>query len=940
MSDCKINDLKIKEEAQKIQQFFEWQSIPCAPIEDFAWVLQHWPSYFTKERKLSDEQIKEAKGKIGQVPTGKQKLYRQALNEILQYLADSCNWELPEQVQQKLTDKDHQWLEKIAPELGNASRLYQCYQSEKITFYEKRNSMSVAFITLAIAFEIAPLNLAHISQVLNCSDSIDYSQAKPRLKIWHLKQDEVTAYFTHYYLSLVSERLLSDYYAQRSSKVTEAQLLEALNQFAAQNNLPAAIRFQWQHRFQIFWFVHYAIPPTFLKDLSYPERHVGFSKLAVPIISGASANIYNIDWDLEWFTHLTAEQNKKYRPHKELLLKQPANSNTSAFKPSWEAGDILPNMLYLYTEQLLTLGGVKKSKLALSSIVKYTSFEKLLEQYPLPYVDAVHEDSLNNWAVKVFNAAESDSAQLMIYYFLKFISVQELTESLDISDFTYPTNRPTVSAFCLAMSEFEVLISLLVDSPTDNPFRSLFAVTSALLGVFGMLRRGEILRLRNKDVSFDPNTHQLRLQVTHTKEGKTKNGKSRTVNTVIPHQYRNFFSVIKRLKEHSAADDPFIGFDNEPIHSRQLYYLLPVTRTLKAMFGNDVNFHHLRHSGVHLFMQQALHLACYTSEQYRAVDTQKLEAEVLSDKVINRRFEYWLEGREFYHVNDGILLDEVCSQIGHASYDTTRWSYLHSLETLLPVLSPFHNVNTKREFTHSELRYLLKLSATSNDLSRVLSKHSPEYAQKTLDEKRSQKIRISEHELINIVYKPKISALPSQLLQATDAVYRRWNNGLINSSSTQLGFYIGQMLKQKHIDFGALSQVWSLGSQHQMMSLEKGQITALRFLPPVTLNAENQSLCIMLACNVKNAKAFTKVFRQREWNWLAFSFELTINRKLRSDRQAQLLREIFARKKEPINIKKQPTGDTQLLIRMKPKFDTSTNILEYAQQFINQFQQC
>ncbi|MBO1273544.1 site-specific integrase [Shewanella sp. 4t3-1-2LB] len=925
MCENKINTL-----AAQIADVLWCKSGISANVDNLSWVLQRFRIEEKQARQIDKAELREIIKVISTVPTGKQRHYRYALDHILSYLKEECLWDLPEEAEKRLVDRDNQWISQIACEAGNAGKIFTRYEAEKCQIYAQCGSVPLELAILVIAFEVAPLTLRHIAQILSNADSIVNCDDQPRLRVYHaLHNAGEEKRYTHYYLSLFCYRVLHDFYASHVKAISEDQILSVLNHWSAKRKLPEGMSFNWQYRFQILWFTHYRIPALLLKDLSYPERHVGFS---TEHTVQSTTHLFDVDWDLNWYENPIVK-NKKLKWLHTPLLKSFLASTHPIVEPPWNAENILPKMLYLYTADLLVYGGVKKSSLATSTIEKYTNLIKWLEPFPLSYADATNEEALLQWASTLYRSVEGESSQLMVYYFLKFMSVQELTETLDLATFTAPTTVPTVNAFRIELPEFDAVINALVEAPSLNPLRNLFAVLAALLGNFGMLRRGEVTRLRNRDFSFDSNSGLLTIRVTHTAEGKTKSGHSRVVHTIIPTCYRNFFKAALVIKAGCDGDSPFIGFEGEAFYSRQLYYLLPVTRALKAILGRLVTFHHLRHSGAHLLMIQALRGVSQTPKGYR-IGTHPLEQELMSNEAINCRFKYWLEGRPFSRVNHGVLLDEVCGQIGHAHYATTRFSYLHDIEWLLPIVSPAHCGYTPTAYSHQELRYLLGLSPASNDLSRVLTSISPAYANKSTDAKRAEKVVLTEDCLRSVVFKTKAPKHPP----FHGDHYQRWQTSILQCQSNFINYLFRQMLAAKRIDFISLSQVWCQGAKHPGKAVEKACITALKTLPPVELSSDEKSLVMQLACNVKNAQAFSKVFRHKEWQWLTCSFELATNRKLRSDRQEMILRTQFCQGKEKITVKKHALGQTQLTVCLSPKFETSESVMRFTHQFLIQIQ--
>lgn len=895
------------------------------------WVLDRWQLAEKKTRIIDNSDLKCINRQINSIPTGKQRIYRQALEGILFYLADIAHWQVPEFVKHTISDTNLKYFEELAKGTAHAQLIFSRYQQQKTYFFDARGTLTPSFMALMIGFEVAPLSLAHISAILNNPDAITNEKHNPRLAITHMGYgaDELRA--THYYLSIESYRFLENYYAQSPPRISSKCLYADLSSWLEENGLPACIRKQiWPKRFQIHWYLRFQLPPVFIKDLANPERHVGLSN-TITASKIKEADIYAIDWDTKWFDSLAKSQKKIRWPH-EILLKHSESLETIE-TPPWDANNILPRLLFDYTKQLLVYGGVKKAILALGSIKSYTSLKSKLEPYPLCYADAISEEVINAWAKTVYDSIDSDNVKVTFYNFLRFLSYQEQTDTLDLSNFSSPLVPPSVSPARLNIDELDHLIKTLIDNKSKHPFRSLFCTIAALLGFYAMLRRGEVLRLRRKDIRFKPSTGLLTVTVANTPEGKTKSNTSREIYTTIPKQYRQLLIYLFEIKKHSDRDQPLLGFEGEKYHSRQLYYLLPVSRALRCLFGSHFNFHHLRHSGVHIFMLQTLHCVSNTPDELRGETI--LEREVLSSKAVRIRFDYWFEGRSVCEINDAALLDEMGLQIGHIHYSTTRWSYLHDIEWLLPIVSRTHSPYISREYTHSELRYLFGLKPNSNDLSRILLKLSPDYANKTLGQKRSQPVRLCDNKLREVIFGQGVQT--KKTLSTVDYALA-WQKSINNSKRTLLGFIFKAMLKNKALDLYSLSFIWGNGSKHHIQPVSKKQHTALSNLPPVALSDDGQSLQITLACNSKNARAFTTAFRHSDWGWLTSKFVLSVNRKINSDRQLQLLKKLFIQKNEVVQIYKQSAGKTQLTIYLSPKTSLPPNVLKFAQNFIQSFQ--
>ncbi|MBE0421541.1 site-specific integrase [Pseudoalteromonas nigrifaciens] len=920
----------IEKQANKINDYLVHTWPHSTTQEAILWILNNLPMVSTQTPSLDDIELNIINKKIDTIPTGEQRVYRKALEGVLFYLGNERQWQLPEKIKQNITDTNHQYFEELTKGTAHAQQIFTRYQQHKTHFLTTRAPLTPCFVALMVGFEIAPLSLAHMCAILNVTDSITDEINNPRLAVTHFECGTDKPQVTHYHLSIICYRLLRDYYAQYPEQITVTKLYNHLTQWLEEEGLPGVKQGEWPRRFQISWYTRFKLPFTFIKDLAYPERHVGIPRDISPSTIKAK-DIYAIDWDTKWFNSLKKSRTKIHWPH-EILLKHSENPN-AVEPPSWDAANILPRLLFNYTKQLIVFGGVKKANLALGSIKNYTSLKSKLELFPLPYADAINEETINKWAETVYDSIDSDIVKVTFYNFLRFLKHQEQTDTLDLSLFNSPLIPPSVSPARLSVDECDLLIKTLTGNESNHPLRSLFCIVAALLGFYAMLRRGEVLRLRCKDIQFEPSTALITITVTNTHEGNTKSDIPRKVYTILPKQYHRLFIQLLDIKENASDEQPWLGFEGEKYHSRQLYYLLPVSRALRFLFGTHLNFHHLRHSGVHLFMLQTLHCLDDTPDEQRGKTA--LEQEVLSSTSVATRFNYWFEGRKVDEVNDAIFLDEMGEQIGHIHYGTTRWSYLHDIEWLLPIISPAHSPYTRREYTHSELRYLLGLKPDSNDLSRILLKLSPEYANKTLEQKRSQPIMLSDCELREAVFG---KAIKSKHAPLTVDHYLAWEKLIHNREHSLLSFIFKAMFDNKTLDLYAFSFIWGNGSKHHIKPISKKQRTALNNLPPILLSDDGQSLQISLACNSNNARAFSAMFKHDDWRWLNSKFVLCINRKVKPERQLALLKTQFAHENDTIKLKKIPKGETLLTIYLTPKVTLSADVIEYTQKFIHSLQ--
>ncbi|WP_367971433.1 site-specific integrase [Vibrio scophthalmi] len=956
----KLQNLK----AADIIEFYLRRGESCSEKSALQWIIEHWTEqpavqktvYATDaQRQITEFDLRKINKEIGIVPTGKQKLYRCALSELLCYLHDECQWTIPNKKKSVLVDKDLQWFDRLNGFASEASALKHAYEAYKSYFLKHRPFISAEFVALVIAMEVAPFSMQYLSSIINDLDGIKRIGTNIHLDVIHLgrlsRRHEETL-FTRYHLPLFVYHVLKEYQQQQFKPTTAYKLSRQINRFTAEPpfSLPALSSREWFRCFQSLWYYRDNVVPQFLKDISDPERHVAFNKQLIDAKQKhkALASIYQRDWDDKWFESLNQQSKKTHWPNRELLMNKMRNRLADPTPPAWKSHNILPTMLYFYTLERIRFGGVKKSKLSDATLTKYTRIEILLESYPLPYDHAIDSVLLQQWAHRLYNSLESDTHRQVIHYFYRYMCQHSLTDHFDISEFDAPTTRPSVDPYQISLTDLTEIVESLLAQPKGHLLQRLFCAVSCILSYFAMLRRGEILRLRMSDIHFHPEHKELfYLTITKTQDGQTKNRKSRTIHTVIPEKFAKLVRILIKIKQSSAHNVPLISFNNENINSRQLHYLLPITKALKAVAGKKARFHHLRHGGIHLFLLQGLHLA-YGLSGNETTQEHTLQI-LLAPETIQLRFSYWLEGNSFEQCNDNLLLDEIGRQIGHEYFATTRWSYLHGMDWFYPFYRLGHGEHQQRDFCHSELRYLLQLSATSNDLSRQLASLNKLYRDRTASQRQKMPISLSESMIKSWLFNRKRAdsnnqqACPPQLSNNVNPSYvQLWLGNLQGVQSPDFIRYLFlQMQKASATDWAALSHVWQHSGKHAHQKFAKQQITALRNLPLIEISTSKQRadyLRVKLACNVKNAKLIKATFRQPQWQWLSLSFELTINRKTNKARQLTLLHQHYAKPGETVKSSKQSDGNSFLSIILTATSNANQKLLQHFPTFLNHLQ--
>ncbi|QDF75849.1 MULTISPECIES: hypothetical protein [Shewanella] len=967
-----FNQLK----ANEIYEFHQRHDSSDADIESVKWVIKNWPETAvnataliisdekvanisaTQKREFTIQDLQAINKVIRIVPTGKQRQYKNALEAIVTYLKEILQWQIPQVEKLPWPDPDLVWYQRITANANDAYKLHTEYEKYKAQFFKQRFEITAEFVALAISLEIAPLSIVHLINIINDKDSIQQIEAQIYLNVKHLvkQPNNEQQQSSRYHLPLFVYQLLSEYQSYSHKQQTEKRLLKSLTNLLTSFEISSNSSRLNQHLFQAVWHYRDHIVPSQLKDISYPERHV-----ANPIIyvddktkKQLLSKIYNIDYDKKAFTASTKPAENNKWPHRK-LLKRPDNIHSLYEETRWPLDNILPTMLYRYTLERIVYGGVRKSNLADSTIEKYCNIQSKFAER-LSYDRAIDQEQLQLWAHTIYNSLETETEQLIMLYFFRFMRQQSITDHLNLSEFESPLCPPSVDPFRISLEQLHEIVSALLTQKNGHLLQRLFCAVAVIVCYFAMLRRSELLHLRLKDVFVDPsNPNLFRLYL-----GKTKSGHSRVVYTVIPEEFAVLVRIIIKNKALCEPYEPLIGFTDEPNYSRQLHYLLPVTKAIKAICGSSARFHHLRHSGIHLFTLQAFHLA-YEQPARQTTNSAHLQR-LLDEEALTARFEYWLEEQPFTLRNDAILIDEIIRQIGHENYATTRWSYLHDIDWLYPFYRAGNGELQPRKFSHSELRYLLGLANDSNDLSRQLALISEVYKAKDTQQKRDEQIILTESTLRQHLFKTaKSSAIQhcdintnlSSFTQDTIKYYQQWLGYIEKFPFDFLRYLFLEMRKAKEVNWPLLSQIWHYSGKHQYSEINKTQITALRNLPEIQLSNETQTaLTITLACNVKNARHFTAVFRQQQWKWLTPSFSLTVNRKTKVDRLVSSLKQHFARSTESISVHRQPLGQSALTITLTPKLrETKLNphkrhtgltdlrfVIQQTQHYLTHFQ--
>lgn len=923
-------------EAEHVQRYYQQQSETCAPIDAIQAVLKIFNRYGINERVMSAEQLKLIKQTIGIIPTGRQRKQNAALEDILFYLRACCGWRLPSVERQPGCDREHQWIVQIYQYSALAADVYECYQHDTAKQIMQRGKPALAWMLLTLMIDVAPLPLSYWCERLNDKAPLKFSQYQIAIGIKHPKgmsyfEDTEPPSETDYAMTPLAIRAFQqwqDHQKSNAASLTVDTLLQALNQFLASRGEKWLKAIEWQRLMQALWLHRFNLPPEILKDFSYPMRHV--SEPAMRRVHGEDQTKHCDLFTLPTFPRSTVDSRdtpfKKW-PHIALIKHIQSPDKPRPMAPDWQQDNLLPRLLFDYVLEFEQFGGVKKSMLAPSTIIRYTNFKAALSGSPLSFDIASDKQQLQAWAMSVYSKIQQDpTTQWSMYQFFRFLTLQPLTAHLDLSAFVKVTQRVKIDALSLSAEDVHTLVTMLLKTEA-SPMQALFAAAAALLAYYGALRRGEVLRLRIQDIRNTSIKGQgFNLEITHTQEGRTKNGFSRSVHVQMPEIAAKLVRVVLHIKKDCAPTQPLIGFEQETIATRALHYILPVTKGLKHLFGKRARFHHLRHSGVKLLYQQALCLAKNEIPSTWCDHTSPMTNELLCTRFVKQRFHYWLEGRPFSQVNNMLLFDEIGREVGHHYYATTRLHYLHGMDWVAPAFIP-----QVQYYSHAQLRFVLGMKINSNDIARVLKHLDPGYAQLSPQAKKSYSPSLNHATVIALLatrLKGNKKALYNDAFNVAhkgdNCWYALWTDLLgalqHNTSHTSFRWQSDTLIPHLHhgtLDFSELSQLWWTFGKYKGLVLNRSLHNAIKVLGEISLQpmAAQGQLLLTCPCNQKIKMALNEL---RISN-LRFQCHITLyqNRKRLDSQKWDLIQTDFLTSKDTSEKIVIPAGKTHISICLR-----------------------
>ncbi|MGR5177871.1 site-specific integrase [Vibrio mediterranei] len=942
---------------RRIRHYYQETGVECADMPSLDWICTAISALSLPTRELPLDALNTLNARIATVPSGRRRALLPARDDVLFYLKSVCDWQLPEKKDADYEDRAMQWMLSILKHSHSAGQLHTLYTQQRQTFTQER-WQDIGWVLLVMNLDVAPLPLSYWVKVLSEPSSIAFFEGQFTLKVPHPKP--IAVYdrpehpsFTRYPLSLFAYRVLSDFYRSLPSdsvSLSTQYLGQQLNRWCehAPYYLPSQGVAQWHQTFLCVWHYRDNVPAPLLRDLSDPMRHVAtLSSIRTATPTVADSNLFfqppNAGQKQNRDPAQPCASTRLIWPHTQLIKYYRGKRVQKPSPPHYLEGNLLPWLFYTRTLSLFEDGGVQKDRLPAASIERYTNFYKRLS--PLSLQEALSPDSLHAWGHEQFKRLNGTSNTIHLYTFLQHMAHQALTDHLDLSQFEKPTLPALVDPCRLQVGQIHQTIDTLLSCARGDPLQRLFASVAVLLGFYGALRRGEVLRLRLCDIApCTVDEQRFDLHITTTDEGGPKGGKHRLVHAYFCAPGAKLLRILLKLKDQCPPDAPLLGWLNERYSQREQRYLYPVTQVLKAHFGKGVRFHHLRHSGADLLLMQGLHLAHQCPNRYLDDGVCDHDTRVmLGQEVCQARFYFWIEGNPFDWFNDGVLLDVIGKELGHTYYATTRKHYVHGMERILPLLrSP--SLTTDRAM----LRYLLDIPVGSNDVARVLDTLDPEYALLEPLEKKQYQPALRDAQLLSrLLNASSLEASQSSCSQRAkkagsqgactqpppskhepNAFYHLWAKGVPSTfNDTSLGRF---RLLNRHtlanskvapFDFSRLSQQWHALNHLSHLQLTKEDKKALTLLGPVrvTLSHDTPATVVLswtCRCNKKTQSAYQRLFHEGPFQRCPATLTLHQNRKTLKSGKFELVEAAFKRASDRLLREIIDPGDTKLVIML------------------------
>jgi len=778
-----------KDSITEIEQLFQYHSDQKIEKQDIEWVIERWEVLTnTTERLLTREMLREINKLINKVPTGKRRHLHQAKDAILFFLTETLNWQAPAKIKKDNQDKKNAVFYKSRSYRALSEKIYNSHTQQvkktldgEILEPETRN---IPIFLTQILFDTAPLSSTDLTLAL--SQTGIKTDLSPWVLEFNLSKNKAYSHWVRYSLSPYCSALYKHALNQSIPSLTRNQIEKSILTYLNELNKDDS-PINWQtfiHILRCHWADNldtWANSDVFnytQQNALQPERYrelvngSKFQKISdsylteLNLFGTLSNEKIKINSSTSSNTKLTNQKGMKL--HKELLDIYAREGNESAINESKKQfiPDDIPlvySLLRDFTIDLINYGGVDGRPLEPSSIKTYISLFNLIKKTHLTNEVLANGQNINEWAKALWSNATKIGTKQKLQRFFKFLLFHPSGELLDITPFYLPSEKIPADAGLITTAELTFIQHSIILQPNNDPLQILFSFVAVTLAFHGCLRREEVLRLRICDCELNgkfsengKNDHVqiYRLRIGATIEGTTKNKKLRYVAlSLLPHEQFALRMLLK-LKKNIPSNMPLIGYcfkeydDNkvkfrpETLSQRSTRYLLPVTKAIKSICGDKSRFHHLRHGGIFLLLNQGQKLF---KERVQTPHILNQQLSLLETEVIKNRFNYWHEGRKISRLNKNQLFYEITAMIGHQKFNTTRYSYLHGHEWL-------HGLFAQKQLnlSKSELRQVWGLKKSSPQLSEkiaLIDLHFPEV--KKLNQLTNQNTFNFDRDLLN-----------------------------------------------------------------------------------------------------------------------------------------------------------------------------------------------
>ncbi|WP_394172363.1 hypothetical protein [Thalassotalea litorea] len=613
---------------------------------------------------------------------------------LLFYLQDECDFTIPSHFKKRYKNLQNERVMTLGHFERIASTFAASVHERAVMVLAGKAEVSAELLMLVLWVDTAPLPLANLTEVVNGPQTREPTlPATVLLQGGHLRNEQCARYL----LGPLSAKLLEIYRQAPQTTVLNERLKRDLCNLA--NALIGEAFFERASQIERCAIQHWVNSHGFWAALQLNQPH---NQCALPLaryrrLNEPTPTLANTIGQCQAFSPrvtqrpTNAETLRATRTGFEQTLKRFANhqidkdeavAQLAPERSEMDEENILNYLLGHYAVKLLTEGGSKKTVLRTSTIREYLSLATVLNQWPLPFSEALESDGCYAWGKRVIREIpENHLAHL--FRFFKFLPSLLLFDHFPANDLIYPLAPSKVDANTVSPAEHQLLIESLYLQNGERQ-QTTHTHIAASLAYHGMLRRGEILRLRLGDVTVCPKTKEiLALNITNTDEGKTKNGRSRWVHVCLDRESNDLLLGLLAEKSPLPKDAPLFGIPGQTLSARARYLLAPISLLLKAVCGDPtIRFHHLRHGGAQVYFFQLMKFV-YPWAQIPPSFARHTDR--FDEKHVKRRVSRWCVDTPRASFNVAIVLDQLTLEIGHDNIATTRKHYLHGSEWLLDV---------------------------------------------------------------------------------------------------------------------------------------------------------------------------------------------------------------------------------------------------------------